>query len=198
MLSRFDEFLFRGALWFLEYHNVLLYADKRILSGVKIQEVGLCSSFSQQRHYSEVYEKLVPTRQRPGAKKNFRLLLPSMDARPNPLGSCDIISLAGSTDYGCSVYGLFSNIHISKCFWVFLVAFSVDILSLCLPSPLVLDFTLFSHLSNQTLSFLDIFKRNVYLGLSYDFGRKEFGIYLDNMRPRFVSNNTYINTQKSG
>ena len=111
MLSRFDEFLFRGALWFLEYHNVLLYADKRILSGVKIQELGLCSSFSQQRHYSEVYEKLVPTRQRPGAKKNFRLLLPSMDARPNPLGSCDIISLAGSTDYGCPVYGLFSNIY---------------------------------------------------------------------------------------
>ena len=116
MLSRFDEFLFRGALWFLEYHNVLLYADKRILSGVKIQELGLCSSFSQQRHYSEVYEKLVPTRQRPGAKKNFRLLLPSMDARPNPLGSCDIISLAGSTDYGCPVDRLFSNIHISKCF----------------------------------------------------------------------------------
>ena len=109
MLSRFDEFLFRGALWFLEYHNVLLYADKRILSGVKIQELGLCSSFSQQRHYSEVYEKLVPTRQRPGAKKNFRLLLPSMDARPNPLGSCDIISLAGSTDYGCPEYGLFST-----------------------------------------------------------------------------------------
>ena len=151
MLSRFDEFLFRGALWFLEYHNVLLYADKRILSGVKIQELGLCSSFSQQRHYSEVYEKLVPTRQRPGAKKNFRLLLPSMDARPNPLGSCDIISLAGSTDYGCPVYGLFSQ-HISNWFcrlakfWVFLVAFSVDIFSLCLPCPLVLDFTLISLL----------------------------------------------------
>ena len=119
-----SKFLFSlppSSLWYSRYHNVpprsLIYADKRILSGVKIQEVGLCSSFSQQRHYSEVYEKLVPTRQRPGAKKNFRLLLPSMDARPNPLGSCDIISLAGSTDYGCSVYGFFSNIlHISKCF----------------------------------------------------------------------------------
>ena len=157
-MSRFDEFLFRGALWFLEYHNVLLYADKRILSGVKIQELGLCSSFSQQRHYSEVYEKLVPTRQRPGAKKNFRLLLPSMDARPNPLGSCDIISMAGSTDYGCPVYGLFSNIYsnffllIGQVLGIFSSIFSRHFI----PSPLVLDFTLISHLSNKTLSFLDI------------------------------------------
>ena len=87
----------------------------------------ICSSFSQQRHYSEVYEKLVPTRQRPGAKKNFRLLLPSMDARPNPLGSCDIISLAGSTDYGCPVcIRAFSQHILNLVCWlakVFLIVF---------------------------------------------------------------------------
>ena len=67
-----------------------------------------------------------------------------------------------------------------------------SIFSRKLPSPLVLDFTLFSHLSNQTLSFLDIFKRNVYLGLSYDFGRKEFGIYISRQHASEVRVQQYL------
>ena len=69
-----SKFLFSlppPSLWYSRYHNVppgsLIYADKRILSGVKIQEPGLCSSFSK-RHAGEVYEKLVPTRR---SKKEF-------------------------------------------------------------------------------------------------------------------------------
>ena len=59
-MRQFDKFFFcLGALWFLGYHNVL-YADKRILSGVKILKPCYCSSFSQQQYNSEVYEKLVP------------------------------------------------------------------------------------------------------------------------------------------